>query len=59
MAALLALSFIGSTPVSSLSSHQRSAGAQMCLAQPQRALSLVGSQGAFGIIAVSPGLCAE
>ncbi|HKQ44367.1 MAG TPA: hypothetical protein VJS47_03155 [Rhizomicrobium sp.] len=59
MAALLALSFIASTPVSSLNSHQRSTVAPTCSAQSQRAFSLVGSQGALGVILVSSGFCAE
>jgi hypothetical protein len=58
---VFASALMGSTPVSSLSTLRDAPHKRACspATQPSRAISLVGSQGAFGIVALTPSVCTE
>jgi hypothetical protein len=58
---VLVSALIGSTPVSSLSTLQGAPYRRVCVpaTQPSRAIWLVGSQGAFGIVAISQNACSQ
>ena len=54
---VLVSALIGSTPVSSLSTLRVAVHKPACLPVPTGAISLVGSQGAFGIVAMPSNDC--
>jgi len=60
-ATVLVSALMGSTPVSSLSTLRDVPHSHVCspATQPSRAISLVGSQGAFSIVAVTPDICSQ
>ena len=54
---VLVSALIGSTPVSSLSTLREAQPKRVCSGVPGGAISLVGSQGAFGIVALPSNAC--
>ena len=54
---VLLSALIGSTPVSSLSTLRVAKPKRACSWEPGGAISLVGSQGAFGIVALPSNAC--
>jgi hypothetical protein len=60
-ATVLVSALMGSTPVSSLSTLREAPHSHACApaTQPSRAISLVGSQGAFGIVVFTPDICIQ
>ena len=54
---VLVSALIGSTPVSSLSTLRVAQPKRACSWDAGGAISLVGSQGAFGIVALPPNAC--
>jgi hypothetical protein len=50
---------MGSTPVSSLSALRAIDHPRTCSPAMTRQISLIGSRGAFGIIAVTPQVCSQ
>ena len=54
---VLVSALIGSTPVSSLSTLRVAVHKPVCLPVATGAISLVGSRGVFGIVALPPNAC--